>query len=129
MITTISPQIVCLWIVSTGTTYWVCKVLNVHFFPPLSCNFYVEILSKTLAIVMTTSFYTAISIFPLGGLCRNFFGIAEHLCSSVFTFQISGSVGILRKNPSEVGDGGDCHGHHPLDEHKGFLLGFQLVQE
>lgn len=71
MITTISPQIVCLWIVSTGTTYWVCKVLNVHFFPPLSCNFYVEILSKTLAIVMTTSFYTAISIFPLGGLCRN----------------------------------------------------------
>lgn len=48
------------------------------------------------------------------------------LCS---TFQISGSVGIFWKNPSEVGDGGDCHSYHPLDKHKGLLFGFQFIQE
>lgn len=26
------PRNVCLWNVSSGTTCWVCKVLNVHFF-------------------------------------------------------------------------------------------------
>lgn len=36
--------------------------------------------------------------------------------SGVVTFQISGFVGILWKDAPEVGDGGDCHGHHPLDE-------------
>lgn len=52
-----------------------------------------------------------------------------HDFPSAFTFQISGSVGIFWKNPSEVGDGGDCHSHHPLDEHKGLLFGFQLILE
>lgn len=52
-----------------------------------------------------------------------------HDFPSAFTFQISGSVGIFWKNPSEVGDGGDCHSHHPLDEHKGLLFGFQLIHE
>ena len=47
------------------------------------------------------------------------------ICGKLFfTFQISGSVGILRENPSEVGDGGDGHSHHPLDEDQGLLLGF-----
>lgn len=48
---------------------------------------------------------------------------------TVFTFQISGSVGALWKDPSEVGDGGDRHSHHPLDEDEGLLLGFQVTHE
>lgn len=47
------------------------------------------------------------------------------ICGHLFlTFQISGSVGILRENPPEVCDGGDSHGHHPLDEDEGLLFGF-----
>lgn len=46
-----------------------------------------------------------------------------------FTFQVSGSVGILWKDAPEVGDGGDSHGHHPLDKHQGALLGPQLTGE
>lgn len=48
---------------------------------------------------------------------------------SFFTFQISGPVGTLWENPSEVSDGGNCHSHHPLDKHEGFLFGFQLGHE
>lgn len=49
--------------------------------------------------------------------------------SLCFTFQISWSVGLLWKNPPEVGDGGHSHRHHPLDKHKGVLFCFQVIGE
>lgn len=52
-----------------------------------------------------------------------------HVVPCGFTLQISGSVGSLWKNPSEVGDGGDGHSHHSLHKHKGLLFGFQVIRE
>ena len=51
------------------------------------------------------------------------------LSPAQLAFQVPGPVRILGEDASQIGDGRDGHGHHPLDVHQRLLFCSQLVVE